>query len=179
MDHIRSIAFRKYQWHWLMIHGWTIEDLSFIADDWFNVRCADPKNDSPLSDFIFEHGINGSLWVCFDEFMETEYLDNEFMRILLSEIEYKLYCQDIGIEMLQETVYVVKSEASYDCIRDFKINGICRQKEKAKSVLKEAVENSGYFEEAEEPYITEEYAISNEQYDADWEKIMIEEMPLL
>lgn len=177
---IKEIAYKKYQLHWLISHGCSIEDISCLASDWFNERLTNP-DDGTLSDYIFDKGVNGSLWVCFDEFISCEYEDSGFMRVLLSESEYFDYCNDIGTEPESETVYVVQSEASYDSVRNFTIYGICREKEKARVILKEAVENSGYFEDAENPEIEADYADTNnlDTAGADWEEITIEEMPLL
>lgn len=98
MNNIQEIAYRKYQWHWLMTHDYYITDICIIANDWFNERLADRDNDSSLFDYIFENGINGALWVCFDEFIGCEYQDAAYMKELLSEVEYREYCENIGIK---------------------------------------------------------------------------------
>lgn len=178
---IKEVAYEKYQWHWLMSHDYSINDLSDSASDWFNMRLSDPNNDDPFSDYVFDQGINGMLWACFDEFVNCEYQDADFMRGLLSEPEYVEYCNDIEAELKLRVVYVVQSEASYDGVRNFSNHGICREKERAKAILKEVVENSEYFEEAENPVIEESYADTNNQdeFGGDWQKISIEEMTLL
>ena len=35
---IKEIAYKKYQLHWLISHGCSIEDISCLASDWFNER---------------------------------------------------------------------------------------------------------------------------------------------
>lgn len=95
MKSIKERVYLKYQIHWLMSHGYTVEDLNCTAFDWFNERLADPDNDNTLTDYLFEHGINGSLWACYDEFIETEYQNAAYMEELLSRNEYAEYCMDI------------------------------------------------------------------------------------
>lgn len=178
---IKDVAYRKYQWHWLISHDYNIGNLDDIASDWFNERLSNPKDDGSLSDYILEHGFNGSIWACYDEFMDVEYQDAAYMKSLLSNKEYADYCKDTGIEPEVETVYVVQSEASYDCVRNFTIHGICKSKEKAREILKKAVKNSAYFDEAESPEIGEDYADTDNQdvAGADWEEITIEETNLI
>jgi hypothetical protein len=48
-------------------------------------------------------GFHGELWVCFDEFMDCEYQDEDFMEMLLGlspmkDIWLKLYHKDIKEE---------------------------------------------------------------------------------
>lgn len=115
MKNIKEIAYQKYQLHWLMSHGYTVEYINCIAYDWFNERLTDPDNDDTLADYIFERGINGSLWASYDEFIEIEYQDAGYMEEVLSKNEYTDYCMDIGIKT--EGVYIVHSEASCDNVR--------------------------------------------------------------
>lgn len=181
MDEIRKIAYDKYKYNWSLNHHINMNDLDNIADDWFNERLTDPDYEDTFSDYLYNKGFNGMIWACFGEFIDCEYKDAAYMKALLTASEYEEYCKDIGIETVPEVVYVVQSQDSYDSVRGFTIHGICRNKDKAKEVLKNAVENSGYFDDVENPEIEEDYADTNNQdvAGADWEEISIEEMNLL
>ena len=54
-----------------------------------------------LEDFIFERGYNeGSIYVCFDEFLGAEYQDKEYIKELIGEDNpeiYDLYLEDVEV----------------------------------------------------------------------------------
>lgn len=106
MDNIKIIAYKKYQWDWLMSHNYSIDDLSDVASDWFNERLGDSNYNDSMSGYLYDQGINGSLWVCFEEFILTEYQDAAYMYHLLTKDEYEKYLKDVGRIKYSEKIEV-------------------------------------------------------------------------
>lgn len=91
---IRQKAYKKYQHDWMISHGIGEDALNKVIQEYV----ADTKEDCPemaFSEWLFEHGFDGSIWVCYDEFLGTEYQDKEYMVYLLTEDEYALYKADL------------------------------------------------------------------------------------
>jgi hypothetical protein len=91
---IRQIAYEKYKLNWMMEHGYTIVDLfecvgkHLIDDpDW---SLADAYDEWELSD-----GFHGEIWCCFEEFLDCEYQDKEYMSLILDTGEYYEYLKDM------------------------------------------------------------------------------------
>ena len=47
-----------------------------------------------FEDYISENGYQGELYVCFNEFLDCEYCDEEFMKCILSKEEWELYSME-------------------------------------------------------------------------------------
>ena len=91
-NNIREIAYRKYQLDWMISHKLSVNDIYKVVKEWSE----DPDSNMDSFDkYIEETGFNGSLWVCYDEFLEAEYTDAAYMKYLLTPDEYKKYCKDI------------------------------------------------------------------------------------
>jgi len=50
-----------------------------------SIQSGEPIHDSNYADYLFENGYNGSIYVCFDEFIDAEYRDLEYMTELLQD----------------------------------------------------------------------------------------------
>ena len=87
---IEVIAYEKYKLDWMVKHGKTIGDL--ICE--LSLSQQDDPNKSIASLFRnweFDRGFNGEIWACFDEFLESEYQDEYYMRSLLTSAEWDEY----------------------------------------------------------------------------------------
>lgn len=89
---IKKIAYEKYKLDWMLHHGYTLTDLmnelESLRDD------TDPINLL----FIFweeEYGFGSEIWVCYQEFLDNEYLDEGYMKQLLTWEEYEKYQEDL------------------------------------------------------------------------------------
>lgn len=100
MKDIAQIAYEKYQLDWMRNHNCSLEELINHMNDIYDEQFYyDGKNLSPKDAFaVFEddYGFNGSLYVCFDEFINAEYTDSGYMEYLLSEDEFSSYQEDIA-----------------------------------------------------------------------------------
>ena len=89
---IRQIAYEKYQHDWMISHD--IDEK--VMDKTMQEYIADTAGEEvPFSEWLFDHGFGGSLWGCYDEFLNAEYRDNDYMEYLLSNKEYQIYQADI------------------------------------------------------------------------------------
>lgn len=102
MKDIAQIAYKKYQLDWMRRNNCSLEELINHLDSIWNEELSYDEEKiyglSPKDAFaVFEddYGFNGSLYVCFDEFINAEYTDAEYMETLLSDEEFELYQEDI------------------------------------------------------------------------------------
>ena len=115
MAKIKEVAYRKYQLDWMMTHGYTVNDVidqlenaakqSFDEED-VNEHIQDHAGITRLFDqagdiFLYETGFDGSMWVCYQEFLDAEFLDAEYMKELLSSSEYEEYLKEAGVKDFQ------------------------------------------------------------------------------
>ena len=86
-------AYLRYQMHWMLTHGITMDDISETVADWDKAH----DYNKSFSKYVEEHGFwNGSLWACFDEFMDAEYKDKDYMKFLLSAEDFQLWLEEHG-----------------------------------------------------------------------------------
>lgn len=95
-DELRREAYRRYQLDWMMRQGYSVEDLAghIVAQ----VKEMDLEeiledNGEIFSQWEGDVGFNGSLYVCFDEFLGAEYRDPDYMKHLLPEELFALWMQ--------------------------------------------------------------------------------------
>lgn len=94
---IKEIAYERYKLDWLMRHGYTLVDLMNELD---KMQEENP-NDSVSQLFVdweYGFGFGSEIWVCFDEFIDSEYQDKSYMKQLLNWEEYEKYEEDMGDE---------------------------------------------------------------------------------
>lgn len=98
---IRKVAYEKFRLQWMLDHGYTLSDLIRQIQ-----LCLDEQDEdeSINLDVLFEEwehsfGFNGSIWPCFDEFLESEYLSFDYMRSLLSGAEFEEYTKELDGDM--------------------------------------------------------------------------------
>ena len=96
---IQKIAYERYQMEWMLTHGITMRDLYSVAEDASDFGYL-------FEEYLESHGFGcGTLWVCFEEFLQAEYQDIAHMEALLrysggSEDLFAEYIEDIGGEVV-------------------------------------------------------------------------------
>ena len=106
---IQIVAYGKYQLDWMIKHGCSLNDLWKIFTELATQQIEDDPDDIPINGsetelfadmlrnrFLNDVGFSGSLFACMDEFLETEYLNTDYMRELLTADEYTEYLKDIS-----------------------------------------------------------------------------------
>lgn len=95
-ENMLKIAYGRYQVHWLLAHGHTLEELVKEVNDVANEMTGEPGS---LADLVFhafqewesDVGFGGEIYACMDEFAENEYRDEKYMELLLSDTEFAIW----------------------------------------------------------------------------------------
>lgn len=83
----RKELYRLYQLEWMASHGYSVKDILNECDNiLYNfVQEGITLDDDPAPELDFENaGFDGSLWVCFNEFLDEEYQDDGYISSLYS-----------------------------------------------------------------------------------------------
>lgn len=86
---IKQIAYEKYKLDWMQTHGKTISDL---------IQALSSAQEESGEDLLLafdlwelDCGFDGEIWACYDEFLENEYQDEDYMKSLLTAEEWDAY----------------------------------------------------------------------------------------
>lgn len=90
---IRKLAYELYKIEWLA--AISTEQKKDAVRDYYEYLTPETEY-IPFKLYLKEFGYDGEFYVCFDEFMDNEYQDKEYMKELLSDKEYKIYLADIS-----------------------------------------------------------------------------------
>ena len=95
---ITQIAYEKYKLDWMTNHGCSLSDLIFELEE---LRLDNPNAEITelFDNFECNYGFKfgSEIWACFDEFIDNEFLDDDYMYVLLNDkefIEYKKYIEE-------------------------------------------------------------------------------------
>ena len=86
---LERIAYEKYQLDWLKNHNFSIKDLLQEIETIPFSREVNIVEDK-LAAFE-EIGFNGELYVYFNEFLDNEFQDKDYMKFLLTKEEFEEY----------------------------------------------------------------------------------------
>lgn len=78
---IKRMCYELYKADWKHCHISFERELETIQD--YFVGLIDAYTEYTYEDYLDEFGYNGELYVCYEEFCESEYLDEEYMCSLL------------------------------------------------------------------------------------------------
>ena len=83
MDALKKDAYERFKMRWLMSHGFTFARIVEAFSGFITELCVESEemdvtleellNDRYFEDWLEEHGFNGELWPCFEEFCENEW----------------------------------------------------------------------------------------------------------
>ena len=95
---IRKLCYELYKLNWEYDHNITVKTKASLLKDYF-ANLVDKTSDYTFSDYIEEFGYDGDLYVCYEEFCDTEYHDKEYMCSLLdNEDLITMYYKDVDID---------------------------------------------------------------------------------
>lgn len=81
---VRRLCYGLYRLDWCYINNVSFQTIKTILTDYYeDILTGNIDTEISLSDYVFEHGINGSIYACFNEFLDNEYLDSEYIQNLL------------------------------------------------------------------------------------------------
>lgn len=95
---LRKLAYQLYKQDWIETHT-TANMRLFALRDYglYKLECRE-IDEEPMSfeAYINEYGYNGSLYVCYREFVDCEYLDRKYIEELLhDDVLIEMYRQDV------------------------------------------------------------------------------------
>lgn len=92
---IRELAYELYKIDWKDQHKITPEIEMYCLEDYYE-GLVDNHTNYTYEDYLMNFGYYGELYVCFDEFLDNEYQDKEYMEELFDDKTlYKEYLDDI------------------------------------------------------------------------------------
>lgn len=97
---ISELAYELYKIEWLS--RYSADTMSDFVKQYYNDCKIDSNDDSTLTEVFEEFGFDGEIYVCYEEFLDNEYQDKEYMRDLLDDDQYEDYLADIGDENDEE-----------------------------------------------------------------------------
>ena len=97
MISISHLAYELYQLDWKLSHGITLEREKRELLRYFNENIIEDQDNISYSEYLDSYGYGGMYYVCYEEFLQTEYLDRDYIERLLDhdEVLIDLYLQDI------------------------------------------------------------------------------------
>lgn len=98
---ITKIAYEKYKLQWMMDHGYTLTDLIKELDI-CQEECDDHTVSQLFDNWEFGYGFGSEIWVCYNEFMETEFLNSYYMSQILTSSEFNAYIAYMKKEVWHE-----------------------------------------------------------------------------
>lgn len=92
---ISKLCYELYKVDWKRSHITHDIEMDNIKD--YYEGLVDSDDEYTYEDYVFEFGYDGMLYACYDEFLNAEYLDKEYIRYLLdNEKLIKMYLTDIA-----------------------------------------------------------------------------------
>ena len=97
---ISKIAYELYKQDWIDTHTNTRQRLDSIVDYYLET---DEQYSNPTYDeYIYEVGFNGEIYDCYDEFLDNEYQDKDYIIGLLKDTKLiYFYINDIKLEEIE------------------------------------------------------------------------------
>lgn len=110
---MRDSLYEFYKLDWMASHNHTLEELFeqikeiIVEKSHDNTDAVDLVEDSFMS-FEIDKGFGGELWACYDEFLECEYLDEDYIDGLIERLapsEVKPFLESIYKEDISSFLY--------------------------------------------------------------------------
>lgn len=84
---IQEMAYEKFKLFWMLRHGHSLSE--------FALRLLEVNEERTLEQWEADEGFSGEVWPCFEEFLQTEYLDGSLMALLMNQEEFRQYQADL------------------------------------------------------------------------------------
>lgn len=99
---ITRIAYERYKLDWMIQHKFTLNDLirelELMQEDENATSLASLS--SLYRGWEYRFGFGSEIWARYEEFMDSEFLDGEYMKVLLTASEYILYVKYVTENIL-------------------------------------------------------------------------------
>lgn len=157
---VASLAYDLYKQDWLKTHTNDQSRLSSMAEylDYVKECTEEGIPCGPYDEYLSDQGFRGTLYVCMDEFLGAEYLDQAYMVGLFkgNEALTQAYREDLagqGIEVdttlhyeeKKEPVFILCEEFESDDVpRSFTVHAVSENKESLQKLLAAKVQKDEY-----------------------------------
>ena len=93
---MKKLCYELYKIDWKKSHGITEKQEMDVVKGYFETQMSpDADEDYLFEEYLEDVGYGGELYVCFDEFVESEYADKKYIKTLLDNHHlYNLYLAD-------------------------------------------------------------------------------------
>lgn len=110
---IKKLCYELYKKDWVNSHISKARQYEAIRD--YFEGLVDDEEEYTFDEYIEEYGYDGELYVCFDEFLDEEYLEEKYMcKLLKKKPLIKLYYSDIEDFVTTIIVTNIKWDAPKD-----------------------------------------------------------------
>ena len=97
---ISEIAYELYNQDWIDTHTNTRQRLDSIVD--YYLETDGQYSNSTYDEYIYEVGFSGKIYACYDEFLDNEYQDKDYIIGLLKDTKLiYFYINDIKLEEIE------------------------------------------------------------------------------
>lgn len=86
---IKRRCYNRYFIEWIRTHCSQEDYLDIVYD----YDTTDEESVTDTQEYVLEEGINGMTPACFDEFLDKEFCDKEYMKTILTGDEYQEYLE--------------------------------------------------------------------------------------
>lgn len=94
INNIKDLAYELYKTDWMSRIS-TERRFNALRDYYLNVD-TETRYSYTFEEWVNDQGYDGELYACFGEFLQAEYLENEYMKTLLADTTlYEEYLKDI------------------------------------------------------------------------------------
>ena len=107
---IRDIAYQKYQLNWMLDHGYSLDDLVKKMTDVFTAYDDFFSPQSCYNLFLSDFGFGGELFASYQEFLECEYRNKEYIKSILTKEQYLDYLK--AESSFRKHLYISEEKAS-------------------------------------------------------------------
>ena len=92
---IRELAYELYKMDWMRRISCGVQ--MEVLKEYYQETDKDYQKEYSFGDYVFENGYHGQLYVCYNEFLRAEYLDESYMRSLFYKNDelFKEYQEDL------------------------------------------------------------------------------------
>lgn len=127
MKNISELAYELYKLDWKKNHMITAEIEQDMLKDYYE-GLAEFDGSYTFDNYIEEFGYYGEIYACYDEFMDSEYIDTEYMDFLFdNDVLYKEYTEDLhehlALENELSNMYSELHKTTAKLKKEYKDNG--------------------------------------------------------
>ncbi|HBT64633.1 MAG TPA: hypothetical protein DEB10_08250 [Ruminococcaceae bacterium] len=110
---ITRTAYAKFKLLWMCDHGYDLDDfVKALAEQMELTR-------EPLVETYWQwendSGFGGAIWPCYAEFIDNEFLNQDFMAGILNDVEYSFYQKAIAV-LVPEKIMIIRRDDCFEYV---------------------------------------------------------------